>query len=169
VRCFIACFLSPDSAAALAAVRPRLSGCRPVPVENLHVTLHFLGSVAPERREEVLALTGILDGRVTEATVLEMAGFPRRRRARTVVARLSADPLLTDWHHALAATWPTEESNRSFDAHITLARSRRGVAVPDAPSLAGLELTLLPPAAYVSETMPEGARYTPLSDGPSAG
>ena len=134
--------------------------------QNLHLTLHFLGSVEPERRDEVLALATGLNGKATKATVCEVTGFPRRRRARVVVARLNADPLLAEWYRLLAARWPTEESARSLDPHITLARSRspRGVSVPEARSLDGLALELLPPAAYLSETLPEGVRYTPLAE-----
>jgi 2'-5' RNA ligase len=162
MRCFIACFLSPDSAQALASQRPALDGCRLVAPENLHVTLRFLGSVAAERRDDVLALAESLDGCATGASVLEVTGYPKKRRARAIVARVDADPVLGDWYQELLACWPGDREALGFDPHVTLALSRRGVAVPDLPALVGLELKLLPPAAYLSETLPDGARYAPL-------
>ena len=164
MRCFIACFLTNDSAAAVDAGRVPVDGCRAIPRGNLHVTLRFLGSIAPERSEEVVSLVTSLNGCETRATVLEVSGYPRRRRARAIVARLEADPLLEAWQEALASRWlPAGTDEAAFDPHVTLARSRNGVPVPEMPGLRGLPVTLLPPAAYVSDTTSEGARYTRLA------
>jgi 2'-5' RNA ligase len=130
--------------------------------DNLHVTLRFLGSVTDERRSEVLALAAGLDGVVTTATVAEVTGYPRPERARAVVARLQVDERLHRWHEELVREWPTDEPLRAFDPHITLARARRPITVPRSEALEGLALELQAPAAYLSDTRAEGARYTRL-------
>jgi 2'-5' RNA ligase len=61
----------------------------------------------------------------------------------------------------LARHWPTGETRR-FDPHVTLARSRSAVRLPALPVVADLAVALGPPAAYVSETLPAGARYRRL-------
>lgn len=162
MRCFVACFLEAASVRALERARPVINGCLPVPVENLHVTLHFLGSVAGERRDEVLALTATLDSVATTATVVALTGFPSSDHARAVVARLQVDDRLLRWHDELVRAWPTDDGARPFKPHVTLARARRPVAVPAGDTLQGMNLNLRPPAAYLSDTRADGPRYEPL-------
>lgn len=145
---------------------PSVAGMRRVPAANLHVTLHFLGSVAEERLAEVRALADFLPSEGLSVRVSGLTGFPKPSRARMLVALLE-DPgdRLRGWHGVLAARWPTNET-RSFNPHATVARSRRPLELPALPELAGLDLELEPPGAYVSETLPEGARYRPLAAAP---
>jgi len=163
VRCFIACFLKPTSAERLVAVLPALAGVRRVPASNLHVTLKFLGNVANGQRQAVLDLADRLEGKETRARLLELTGFPKTERARAVVARLAVDPVLMAWNEQLSDSWQTEEWNRKFDPHVTLARSRRGVQLSKLEPLPGIEIELCPPAAYLSRTLPGGALYEPLA------
>jgi 2'-5' RNA ligase len=158
LRCFIACFLCPASAQKLAAAVPDVPGCRRVPAANLHLTLHFVGAVEPGRAEDVVALAAALDGEPSRASVLEIVGLPRRGRPRSVVGVLEVDPVLSRWRDVLLERWPTGE-RRGFLPHVTLLRSKRRIRVPPMPDLAGEPIDLLPPAAYVSETLPEGAHY----------
>jgi len=147
---------------------PVVEGSRPVPEENLHVTLHFIGSVALERTQEVLALARDLTSRQTSATVVEVTGYPTKARARALVVRLSVDPVLEGWRRELVSRWPTDEKVHDFEPHVTLARSRRPIAVesavPVVGSLVGMDISLCAPAVYVSDTRPEGARYTRLGE-----
>lgn len=135
---------------------------RPLPAVNLHVTLHFLGTVAADRRAAVRALPGNLSGAAVTTRIIELSGFPKPARARVLVARLEdPDGQLGRWHEILARLWPTGETRR-FDPHVTLARSRSPVRLPGVKTPRDLALTLQAPAAYVSETLPEGARYQRL-------
>ena len=124
------------------------------------MTLHFLGTVAASRADEVLALAATLPVEATEATIRELTGFPTAKRARAWVARLSVDARLEQWVAELRARWPTGERHR-FDPHLTLARGR-GLVLPESDALVGMPLALTAPAAYRSETLPEGARYSRL-------
>ena len=166
MRIFIGCFLTPASAQALTDSLRRLvatvPGMRPVPVANLHVTLHFLGSVPADRVDQVRALGERLPATGISTRVLAVTGFPKPARARVLVARLDdAHGELVRWHEMLAQQWPTGETRR-FDPHATLARSRSPVPLPSLPEITDLAVALEPPAAYVSETLPEGARYRRL-------
>jgi len=163
VRIFLGCFLTPASAQALTESFRRLvatvPGMRPVPVANLHVTLHFLGSVPADRVDQIRALVEGLPATGISTRVLALTGFPKPARARVLVARLDdPDGQLLHWHGMLARRWPTGETRR-FDPHATLARSRSPVRLPVLPEIGDLAVALEPPAAYVSETLPEGARY----------
>lgn len=162
MRIFFGCFLTPTAARELMDRAPEVPGLRPVPVENLHVTLHFLGSVAADRAEDVRVLAAGLPAVSLCAAVREITGFPKPGRARMLVARLTdPDGQLGHWHEALARGWPTGEKRR-YDPHVTLGRSRYPVKLPMMPALNGVALELEPPAAYVSDTLPEGARYRRL-------
>jgi 2'-5' RNA ligase len=159
VRCFVACFLRPVAAEHLAAALPEIPGCRRVAAANLHVTLHFIGNLDAGAACELQALVETLDGVATIARVLEVTGFPRPDRARTAVATLAVDDRLLAWQQRLAEAWPTGEDRR-FRPHVTLGRAKRPTSVAAAPGLEDLEIGLQPPGLYVSETLPEGARYS---------
>ncbi len=167
MRVFAACFLQEDSARELAAGIPDQPGLRRAPPGNLHVTLLFLGNVPAERSAEVRAMVAALPRERLSVRIREVTGFPRPEQALALVARLHEAPRLAEWHGLLAARWPAETGG-NFDPHVTLGRYRRARPAPDLRGLAGMSLTLLPPAAYRSETLPEGARYTKLDHGDCA-
>lgn len=163
MRCFVACFVATDSALRLRALCPPLADARLVPADNLHLTLHFIGHVGAERMDELRSLAADLPRLDTTASVVAVTGFPSPARARVVVARLDADPALLRWHRELHERWPTAEKDRLFDAHVTLARSRRGVRIAESIVTPPLQIELGAPDVFVSETLPEGARYRRLS------
>jgi 2'-5' RNA ligase len=162
-RCFVACFLGAESAAAVAAQIPELPDCRRVPAPNLHVTLHFIGALEADRAAELAAFTRGLSGTATEASIVDVRRLPLRR-PRLLVAVLDVDPLLEQWRAALLAGWPTAETRRDFLPHVTVVRFSRAPAAAAAAlgNLVGNRVDLEPPAVYVSDTRPEGARYQPL-------
>jgi len=131
-RCFVAVPIGAALRADMAAAvddwrrRPdtqRLSWTDP---DAWHLTLAFLGAIAPER---VPALARVLDRqmrRVPSFTVRTsgVGAFPRARRARVAWYGV-ADPLAR--LSSLAAAVRTDlgiEDGAPFRAHITLARAR---------------------------------------------
>ena len=168
MRVFVACFVDAATADRLAKTLRPLPGMRQVPPENLHLTLHFLGNVARSRNADVIALAESLGGKPVRSRVRSVTGFPAASRARTVVALLDEPPEWQVWHDALVASWPTKAAERQFLPHITLGRSRDGVVVPETTGLEALSVQLLPPSAYESRTLPEGACYRRL-DGETVG
>lgn len=159
-----------------ALVRDTLAGqrARLVPVENLHITLAFLGTVEAARRDcyeqaadRVSAAAFTID--------LDRLGYWSRKRLLWVGAECDAlQALVTDLQVALLACGYPPVS-RPFHIHLTLARHvprnpLRG-NTGRTPSLSSgekaqpieplpwpvLEFTLV-----ASETRPDGPRYTLL-------
>ena len=165
MRVFIACFLSEASARLLSGHIPEVAGMRRVPEENLHVTLLFAGSVTPEHLPAFQDMAAGLPQKEIAVGIREVTGFPRPGQARVLAARLEEDADLSRWHEQLLALMPSDAAD-SFDPHVTLGRFRTPRAVPDLSELAGLSLELRPPAAYRSDTLPTGARYSALAQYP---
>lgn len=144
-RCFIA--LVPDAAGreALAAV-PVGASVRRVPVDQLHMTLAFLGSI-PEGKGRLIAAA--LPSLVAPLPALPAGGiecWPSAVRPRLVVRALAPTRELA----ALAARVRARvtalglpiDDHRPFRPHITLARLSRGAGPLgpiqlDAPRSAG--------------------------------
>ena len=153
MRCFIACFPTPDSAERLwAAVRSSWNppaGVRLIPAANYHMTLRFLGERRVADVPGILAEVAALGGVSTCSKVLEFGGFPATARARVVFARLESNDAQRRW----------AGENDQFVPHVSIARARRGVPVPGSGGVAGIELELAAPALYESVSVADGVRY----------
>lgn len=150
---------------------------RPVPAENLHVTLAFLG-FRPEK--EIEAIGAAVRESAGPAPLIELGDpVPRPPRGR---ARLYALPAVSPGAELLQAALQErlvtegffEPEKRSFWPHVTVARvraegrgSRRPATVVQRPdglpqelsqAFLGVRMTL-----YRSELKPTGARYVPLA------
>lgn len=179
-RMFVALDLPDAVRAAIAAWgREELAdpALRPVPAENLHVTLAFLGW-RPEKDAERVA--AVLEECAAPAPLLELGdpvAKPNLRRARLfALPALSpgAEQIEARLSGLLEAERLYEPEKRPFWPHVTVARVRsagrglrRPMAVerPPGPVPAGLSepfygvrLTL-----YRSVLQPQGAVYGPLA------
>jgi len=172
-----------DSARRAAAhtgsvLRARAGGdaVRWVLPENLHVTLRFLGDIAPAQVTSLVthvrAQTEALAPFALELGAL--GSFPPGRRPRVVVLELAPlaplAALASAVERGVVAAGCAPEP-RAFRGHLTLGRVReRG----EPPSLAALAV---PPALFdvtesvlfASELHPSGSRYTPLERVPLGG
>ena len=164
MRCFLACMLTPDAASRLASRLPEIEGVRRIPPDNLHVTLCFVGNVENDKLEKLLLAAMQLDSSSTTACVEELSGYPSVRRATAIVARLAEHLLLRRWRERFLDNWPDADHDQKFSEHVTLGRSRRGIRVPESAGWSGLQVELMPPDLYVSQTLPTGAVYTRLAD-----
>jgi 2'-5' RNA ligase len=180
LRLFVALDLPAAVRCELAAWCSRVApeGVRRVPVENLHLTLAFLGSWSPDDAEAVAALLPALAaaqplGALETAAALWLA--PRRPGVLAVAIaggdRLGA--LRAELVGALVSAVAFEREQRAFLPHVTVGRVARGkrvrAAALDAPrlSFAATALTL-----YRSHTSAGAARYevlarVPLEEGVS--
>jgi 2'-5' RNA ligase len=152
-------------------------GLRPVPAENLHITLAFLG-YRPEK--EVEAIGEAVRESVGPAPLVELLDpVQRPPRGR---ARLYALPVLSPGTESLQAGLEQrlveggfyKPEKRPFWPHVTLARvrpqargSRRPAEIADPPgklpealseAFFGVRLSL-----YRSVLLPSGAQYVPLA------
>jgi 2'-5' RNA ligase len=125
-RLFFACWPAEDAARALARLggelATRLDG-RAVPAEKIHLTLAFLGELAPERVAAAIGVASALRGDPFTLVLDRLGAF---RNARVAWAGASAvDPGLVALQVLLeerlrAAGFAFEA--RPFKAHLTLAR-----------------------------------------------
>ena len=180
-RCFIA--LTPDVATrdALAAL-PVGPAARRVPVDQLHMTVAFLGSVAPS--------TGAILAGQLSSVVLPLPSvcaqaceyWPSAAHPRLVVVPFAAGDGLVDLEAGVrelvsSLGLPVDE-HRPFRPHITLARFARsarpareaggGPSVPHgAPPLEKAALQVIPRfdtlTLYSSTLARHGARYRALA------
>jgi RNA 2',3'-cyclic 3'-phosphodiesterase len=150
---------------------------RPVPTENLHVTLAFLG-YRPEK--EIDRIAAAISACEAPAPLIELQDpVPRPSRGRAHFFALpavspGAEQIQAQVSRALVAERFYEPEKRPFWPHLTVARVRaegrgsrrpRHVAAPPPslpselkePQFSG-RLTL-----YRSELKPSGARYVPLA------
>jgi 2'-5' RNA ligase len=182
IRSFIAV---PFDARARAAVQPALRELRAAPdgervrwvrEESLHVTLRFLGNLAPSRlpelvrqvRRETRALPpfSLHPGRVLP--------FPDARRPRVVALELVPEAPLAELAAAVergvvAAGFPAE--TRRFRAHCTLGRvppRGRYPAVTAPVTTPDFTLRVTEAVLFRSDLERAGARHTPLERLPLA-
>lgn len=119
-RLFVAAWPPPDLATLLGRIcPPGEPGVRPVPVENLHVTLRFLGDV--DRAEAVRLLAGAA---FPDAVADVGPGVQRFGRGQLVVPVTGVDALARGVDDAIDALGAPRR--HPFVGHITVARTRRG-------------------------------------------
>jgi 2'-5' RNA ligase len=148
-----------------------LPGVRAVAVENLHVTLCFLGWVSLGSVDAVAAACGAVRG-MPAASLRAVGGIwlPPRRPGVLAVELLDVGGRLGGIQAALSAAlaeggWYTPEK-RPFLPHVTVGRVGRGARVrrtdlpetPDDPAFSGMTVTL-----FRSRLSGAGARYEGLA------
>jgi 2'-5' RNA ligase len=174
LRAFFAIELGEPARRAAAEVARRLreapggDGVRWVRPEALHVTLRFLGDIAPAQVAPLARrAAGELAALAPFALCLGPAAlFPTPRRPRVVVLGLAPEAPLTALAAALERAVAAEgfaPEPRAFRAHLTLGRVRDRRF----PAVAGIAVTAEESAVeeavlFRSELRPEGSRYTPL-------
>jgi RNA 2',3'-cyclic 3'-phosphodiesterase len=159
--------LWPDEATRMAVHRStralvRHSGGRPVPPENYHLTLAFLGNVPEEQCDVVRAaanacplqpLTLRLDtpGYFPGARVLWIGPRETPEALAQLAAGLSRAMLALGLH----------PETQAFNAHLTLAR--KVALAPGLPVLRGIDWPVSGFALVESRTTPGGVRYEVLA------
>jgi 2'-5' RNA ligase len=183
IRVFFAVELdaAPRRAAAawMHALRARSGGAgvRWVREENLHVTLRFLGNIAPEAAPELVRLVGVETAALEPFRLQLGAGrlFPSERRPRVIALELEPHGPLSALAGAVergvvAAGFAAEA--RPFNAHLTLGRVKGkdraarhiDVTAPDTvmddPGDMAQDVRQI--VLFRSELHRSGAKYTPL-------
>jgi 2'-5' RNA ligase len=152
------------------------SGLRWVPLDNLHLTIRFLGELAPDRAGRVRAALSPPLSIVPFTVAFGGAGvFPPRGAPRVLLMGVrEGGPALARLFELVEARMRVagEPADlRSFSPHLTLARFRgrgrapRGEPVSNALDDAPAELAVQPVAAvtlFRSRLSPSGSRYEPL-------
>lgn len=178
MRLFVAAYPSPAALAALAAALPELRPqWRPVPQEQWHLTLAFLGDVAEGALAELRGRLGRAAGR-SGPLVCGLAGagaFPSAGRARVLWAGVSGDRdglvRLAERVSAAARRTGIAVEERSHRPHLTVARARlpRGVdatAVIAAMQFHSGPLEPVPEIVLVRSDLGSGVRHERLAAWP---
>ncbi|MBC7963117.1 MAG: RNA 2',3'-cyclic phosphodiesterase [Steroidobacteraceae bacterium] len=171
MRLFIAIELPDDIKKALGRLRIDIPGARWVVLEQIHLTLAFLGEVD---ESTAALLTGELSHIHMPGFKLRFSGtgcFPDRRRPRVLWIGLEPEPFLNALAArvqaaVLACGIPQEE--HPFSPHITLARLKLPSARESGPFLEQQINRNFPPLSvhefilFQSKLTPQGALHTPI-------
>ena len=173
MRAFLALPVPDATVDALVAIQALIPVGRPVPEENLHLTLAFLGDAS----EAILAdLDEILSSTALPSATIAFGGlgtFGEMERG-LVFAEVRPDPRLSALQSKvarIARMAGADLPRRRFRPHVTLVRANRQPMGPardrlaaalgapvDIPAFAATELVL-----YQSTLTPEGARHDALA------
>ena len=139
IRAFIAIHISQPARSVLEAASQELStelptGVRWVDPKGIHLTLKFLGDIAPDQAKDILEVMGRHAASV-EPFRIRLSGlgmFPNQKRPRVVWAGIegeldSLQKLQADIDNATGGLGFAKEI-RSFSPHLTLGRVRDRVS-----------------------------------------
>jgi 2'-5' RNA ligase len=170
-RCFIA--LVPDHATrdALAAV-PVPAVARRVPLEQLHLTVTFIGALSAERGHALSETLLQQSLALTPAPLAHIEHWPRASQPRLTVATLEMSDqfVALDWRvRSMMLDLGLPCDARAFRPHVTLARFRRDAqAVDRAPPAPDSLLVRFESLTLYSSTLARsGARYRSLASIPT--
>ena len=189
LRAFIAIELSAELQKAISQVLERLqakagkSTVRWVSPANIHLTVKFLGEVAPNGvaliEEALTAEAAFHTGFWLEANGL--GAFPNTRKPRVIWIGVDMPSELASLQHGIdSATarlgYPSE--SRPFSPHLTLGRVRENASVSELASISSAlkEIHFTSPGPFVissvhlykSDLQPSGSVYTRLFSAPLA-
>jgi len=129
LRMFVGLYPPPDAAASLAGLLEGLDlpAHRRTPVEQLHMTVQFIGDVPLAEVDGVVESVGRSASGLGafELVPARLMSLPERGAARLVAVETDAPPIMMELHrrlvHRLAAQ-PRPRSGDRFVPHITLCR-----------------------------------------------
>lgn len=118
-------------------LRHRIRGARWADARQAHLTLCFLGEVEAAAPASILeagrrALAGLP---VLPLEILDWTAFPRKGQARVLAVALAPDTRLLEAHARLARAMAPFAAleDRPFRPHLTLARFKEPVKLPELP------------------------------------
>lgn len=127
MRLFIALNLPEEVRERLAGVGGGVPGARWVPVENLHLTLRFLGEVDNQLAADIDDMLHAIDARGFELTLAGVGAFTEGKRINALWAGVEANEALIRLQakidQAVVRAGASPE-RRKFKPHVTLARGR---------------------------------------------
>jgi 2'-5' RNA ligase len=152
-----------------------------VPIENMHLTLNFLGDVSPANVDMFshMLTTEAKACAPFEMQIGELGSFPTPRRARVIWIGIQAPAALTSLQRGLesaAARLGYEAETRPFSPHLTIGRVKQQVGPSEQQKVrAALEKTQVGALGtanvtavhlFKSDLKPSGAEYTCLFSAP---
>ena len=176
MRLFLGISLPDSLRDAASGLQKGLPPGRPVPWDNFHITLVFLGDATDAMAEE---LDLALDGMRFVLPEIKLSGLGQFGNAEPRAVWIGVLPVaaLEALHRRLANTARSvglEVPRRRFIPHVTLTRFARDTVDPSAVARAfekrgRVELPAFQPVAltlFRSYLRPDGPEYEPLADYP---
>ncbi|MDZ7684219.1 MAG: RNA 2',3'-cyclic phosphodiesterase [Gammaproteobacteria bacterium] len=168
MRLFFGLEIDPGTCLEIAGWRERMLPPleRPVPARNFHITLVFLGDVAPACREMLEFEALDVTGSPFELTIDELGYFPKPgilwmgpTRVPDALSRLARET------GSVARRAGIRPAKRDYHPHLTLARRCR--VPPPASSLPpDFQLAFTHFTLFESITAKTGVHYQPLASWP---
>ena len=172
-RLFIAIDIPDEAARDLAQWQQRFlasdQALRITSIEQLHVTLVFLGQMGERQLEQATGqLQRLEDRRAFELTAARLVGLPRGRNPRVIAAAFEGSvvrprQIYDELVAGLVAKRLCKKEKRPYFPHVTLARSRGSTRIrpaeiePEPVKFTAVRVTL-----YNSILKPSGAEHQPL-------
>jgi 2'-5' RNA ligase len=170
MRLFIAVELPEAVRGRLAALGGGVPGARWTAMDNLHLTLRFMGEVAGPALEDLAAALDGLTGPSFELSLAGVGQYGAKRRARIIWAGVAASPPLMALQARIESAVVRagfDPEQRKFRPHITLARLKGAAPERVGAFLADHGLYAEPPfpvdgfTLFSSHLAHTGAIYTP--------
>lgn len=152
-----------------------------VPLENMHLTLKFLGDVSSTNLDMVTQMISA-EADLFECFEIHLDGlgsFPNLKRARVLFIGIRAPAVLSALHRGIesaAKRLGYESEERDFSPHLTIGRVKQNIAAPEQQTirraLEGTKIASLGTAKidsvhlYKSDLKPTGSVYTRLYSAP---
>jgi len=152
-----------------------------VPMENMHLTLKFLGDVSPSN---VDMLTEMLRAEADLFNCFEfhlngLGSFPSLKRPRVIFIGIQAPPILETLHRGIESASRRlgyETEDRGFSPHLTIGRVKQNITATEQQTIRrALEATTIDALGttkvdslhlYKSDLKPTGSVYTRLYSAP---
>ncbi|NQU61156.1 MAG: RNA 2',3'-cyclic phosphodiesterase [Rhodospirillales bacterium] len=129
MRLFVGIALPEDIRDRLRSLSGGLPGARWVSLENLHLSLRFIGEVPGGDERDIFEALKALDLPAFELTLSGLGSFERRGRVYAVWAGVEKSEPLSHLQAKVAVALERtgfEPEHRKFKPHITLARLKGG-------------------------------------------
>jgi 2'-5' RNA ligase len=182
MRLFLAIELSQEVRSHLVQVRQRLEGALPkisyTRVDNLHLTLKFLGDAEPKQADEITRSLELIKPSPIELAAARLECFPNRGPIRIVTAALEgtlpALRALVEGIEQRCRFLGFEREQRAYRPHVTIGRARPVLSAKFRQTADEAAADLWPgptfaPASFVlmnSQLTPQGSIYTPVAHFP---
>lgn len=147
------------------ALHAALQQGRPVKPDNLHMTLHFIGSVSSEVLQNLISALDLVHANTFEMEVDTAGYFPRPRVLWLGVSQMPpALPALVQQTAICVQQCIEAYEFQSFQPHITLFRKVRNPG--ELVQLPAIHWPVNSFALVESKTLPEGVQYEVLRSWP---
>ncbi len=126
IRLFAAIAIPHATSVDLAMLAGGVPGARWVPVENMHITLRFIGDVDPHMAEDVASAMSAISAKPFDITLNGMGQFGGEQ-PHSIFAAVAPNERLVALHKKIDRACQQiglAPDTRKFTPHVTLARMR---------------------------------------------